>query len=155
MRKCISKLVTHFDEIADKGNGVFSPKETISRFTIDVIATTSFATETSANDGGKVNPVVYNGLKLFQMNTWKVLCFLVLPRRLNDLLGVRFQFTDKYFDFFADLTREIVKQRRSNVTQQKRHTDLVQLLIDAFVFEDELKNINFNKLAAHMDADGN
>src|SRR5699024_7670722 len=110
---------------------------------------TSFATDTNANDDrSKTNPVVSNGIGMFHMNPLKIMCFLLLPRWINRLLGVKRQFLDGPFHFFRDLTREIVRKRKEGVVKRN---DLVQLMIDAYVYENELNETTYDKLTADMD----
>ncbi len=74
-----------------------------------------------------------------------------MPMWFNNLLGIRSQFDPEHFDFFGNLVKEIVKQRKSG---QKRGNDFVQLLMDAYATDNELKEVNFEKLIADMDKDG-
>src|SRR5699024_4895073 len=55
MRNIIDKVNSYLDRIYKNLSGVMKAKQTIPGFTIDVIACTSFATETNANDD-KENP---------------------------------------------------------------------------------------------------
>ena len=89
---------------------------------------------------------------MFEFVPFKLIGLLAFPRWLNNLMGIYYGFRDEYFNFFANLTRTIVQQRK----QQKSpvRNDLVQLLIDAFVYENELENTSYKKLAADMDQDG-
>lgn len=75
----------------------------------------------------------------------------LLPLWWNNLIGVRSQFDPEHFDFFGNLVKEIVKQRK---TTQRRGNDFVQLLMDAYASDKELKEVNFDKLTADMDIDG-
>ena len=63
------------------------------------------------------------------------------------------------FNYFRNLTQTIVEQRKSLASStsngsskvvQKRN-DLVQLLIDSYVYEDELKGGGYDKLTATME----
>lgn len=60
-------------------------------------------------------------------------------------------FTEKAFDYFANLTRSILKNRKE--TNVKRG-DLVQLLMDAFVYEADLKNATYDNLTVDTEKDG-
>jgi len=65
MNRCIDKLNAYLDNLCTKGGGVLKTKEIVSGFTIDVIASTSFATETNANDDrSNKNMFVEHGMKL-------------------------------------------------------------------------------------------
>lgn len=157
MGDCVQKLVDYFEKTAS-GDGIFSPKEVMAGYTIDVIASTSFATETNANGtDSHGNSFVRNGLALFRMNPLKILSFLLMPRWVNDLFGVRIQFPDPPFRFFEKLAREIVKQRKealnSKTQQSSSKNDFVQLLMNASVGEGELKDGDYSKLTANADND--
>lgn len=59
-------------------------------------------------------------------------------------------FTEKAFDYFATLTRSILKNRKE--TNVKRG-DLVQLLMDAFVYDSDLKSATYENLTVDTDKD--
>ncbi|XP_017479440.1 PREDICTED: cytochrome P450 3A41-like [Rhagoletis zephyria] len=84
--------------------------------------------------------------------TIDVIAIFLMPMWFNNLLGIRSQFDPEHFDFFGNLVKEIVKQRKSG---QKRGNDFVQLLMDAYATDNELKELNFEKLIADMDKDEN
>jgi len=60
-------------------------------------------------------------------------------------------FKPEHFNFFRDLGRQVVKQRKEN---KLKRNDLIQLLVDANVTEHELKDGDYNKLTADFEGDG-
>lgn len=152
MNRCVNRIVEHFDKLLEKDNNVINPKDTAVGFTIDVIGSNLFGTEININDeSGKQSELFKNGLALFDLNPFRAMCFFGAPRWFNDLIGVHFAFSPKYFDYFANLTRTIVQERRK--TNTKRN-DLVQLLMDAYVYENDLHNTSFDSLTANIDKEG-
>ena len=150
MNKCIEKLSMYLDRSC--GEESINTKEVIAGFTIDVIASTSFATETNANDDrSKKNPFVHHGLNIFNFNPLKVASILILPRRILDLLGLRHFFRQDSFEFFVSLTRNVIEQRKN---AKVKPNDLVQLMIDSFAYEDDLKEVSYDKLTASIENDG-
>ncbi|XP_017463212.1 PREDICTED: probable cytochrome P450 6a14, partial [Rhagoletis zephyria] len=57
-------------------------------------------------------------------------------------------FTERAFDYFAKLTKSILKQRRES---SGKRGDLVQLLMDAYVYENDLKNATYENLTANTE----
>src|SRR5699024_5942625 len=115
----IDKLDHYFEKITAGGGGreaaSINAKEVFAGFTIDVIASTAFATETNANDDrSKKNPFVVNGLNIFKFPVFKVIAFFLFPPFVNKLLGIKTVFRDREGNFFLDLCREIVSQRKQS-----------------------------------------
>ncbi|KAI2796309.1 hypothetical protein BLOT_015863 [Blomia tropicalis] len=149
MQHNVNKLDTFFARKSEEnGSGTFPVqiKHVVAGFTIDVIASTAFATETNANFDQN-NLFVSNGKKLFELNPIRAICCFLLPTRILNLLGIKIFFNPKIFDFFINLTSCIVKDRKNNQNERKRH-DLVQLLIDANINENELIQMNYDKMTA-------
>ena len=149
MEKCIDKFVAYFDKMIQENNGLIDVKKVTSGFTIDVIASTSFATETNANDdrSGK-NAFVENGKKLFEIPIFRAIAIFLFPPKLLKMLNILLLADPDAFEFFVNLTQEIVRQRK---TQQFKRNDLVQLMMDAFVDEKVLEKTDFEQLSASLD----
>lgn len=117
-----------------------------------LVATTTFATEIETNTAsGKTNQLVTNALDLFNLNPFRAICFLGGKRWFNDLVGIHMGFTERAFDYFAKLTKSILKQRRES---RGKRGDLVQLLMDAYVYENDLKNASYENLTANTEQEG-
>ncbi|KAH9394160.1 hypothetical protein TYRP_021294 [Tyrophagus putrescentiae] len=164
MNRCIEKLVTYFNSVAENGSGVIKTKEVLAGFTIDNIALTAFATETDANDSRQsLSPFIKNGLEIFDFPLEKMIFAFSFPRWFNNLIGAQHNFRKRNFDFFVQLTQTIVRQRmkaekekaEANGTtgQQSKRNDLVQLLIDGYITEGDLQQMNKNldKLSAEIE----
>ncbi|KAH9394069.1 Cytochrome P450 3A4 [Tyrophagus putrescentiae] len=145
MSKCVQSLVRYLDKLVEKeeeGGAVMDTKEVIAGFTIDVIATTSFATETSANDDrSEKSPFVYHGMNFFRSSLFKLVFMFTMPKAVNHFFNLRLMFPADSFNYFRNLTQTIVEQRK--------------LLIDSYVYEDELKGGGYDKLTATMEEETN
>lgn len=85
-------------------------------------------------------------------SAWRFLAFFTLPKKVNKWIGNDIALDMNLFNFFIDLSREVIRQRKEGVVKKShKQTDLVQLLIDAFVYEDDLKDGNYDKLTATAD----
>ncbi|KAH9394167.1 Cytochrome P450 3A4 [Tyrophagus putrescentiae] len=126
-------------------------KKVISGFSIDVIASTSFATQTDANGdrAGVESPFIANGQKVFLFHPLRILGLTFIPAPIRRLFGFTLNLDPAPFRFFVDLSRAVIAQRRANPNlSTKRHVDLVQLLIDSKVADSELGDKNYDKLTA-------
>lgn len=150
MQKCIKNLDDYFDRIIEqqpeKSSVVFQAKTTFAGFTIDVIASTAFATTTNANMEAD-SPFVTNGRKLFEIKALRAMAGFLAPTWLLKLVGIETIFPKENFDFFVALSRRMLDQRLEEIKQGKpRRSDLLQMLIDAAVDESELTADNYNKM---------
>ena len=67
------------------------------------------------------------------------------------IANMKFPFPLKSFNFFRDLTKSVVDQRKKDSKTGMKRNDLVQLLMDSFVYETDLDNTNYDKLTATAD----
>lgn len=156
MSRCVNKLMDHLSGVVEKEGGLLQTKDAIIGLTIDVVCATSFATETNANGSSRTeNAIVRHGLAFFDISPYRALFFFSMPRWINSLVGVNHFFNPESFDFATRLMKEIIRQRKSisgkGDKDKVKHTDLVQLLMDAYVYENELNNCNYDSLAASME----
>lgn len=120
---------------------------------MDVIASTSFATQTNANsDQSSENVFVKHGKGVFHLPPLRGAALFFLPRPLLTLLGIRTFGPEVHFNYFEKLTREIVRQRKSDAA--KRANDLLQLMIDAEVEESVVSSDAFDTLTVSADHQG-
>lgn len=148
MEKCIDKLVDYLDEMIQKQNGVINVRKVTTGFTMDVIASTSFATETiDYDEKNSGNVFVENGKRLLEISMFRILAIVLLPVPILKLLGIRTFNNPKSFEFFVKLSKEIVRQRK---TQKFHRNDLMQLMIDAYADENQLNNKDFQHLSSSM-----
>ena len=146
MEKCVDKFVAYFDKVIQEKDGVVDVKKVTTGFTIDVIASTSFATETNANDDrNEKNIFVENSKKMLEISNFRSMAIFLFPKSLLRLLNILTLFNPVAFEFMVNITKEIVRQRRE---QKSTRNDLVQLMMDASVDEKELNRVDFEKLSA-------
>lgn len=155
MSRCVNKMMDYLDRVVEKEGGLLQTKDAIIGLTIDVVCATSFATETNANGSSRTeNAIVRHALAFFDISPYRALFFFAMPKWINSLVGVKHFFNPDSFDFATRLMKEIIRQRKSNISgkgDQVKHSDLVQLLMDAYVFENELDNSNYESLAVSME----
>lgn len=160
MERSINKLTSFLDGVtssSSSGNkeGLLKDvKEVAAGFTIDVIASTSFATETNCNEevrAGKKSPFVHYGQKFFWVNPARALGIIFSPEWILNLLNVNSFLDPTALQWLIDLSKEIVSKR---VRGGQKRADLVQLLLDAKVEEAELKKVDYEQLTADADVKG-
>lgn len=151
MDKCVDKLSKFFNDcVQSPETSIIDTKKVITGFTIDVIASTSFAMDTDANgDRSKTNPFVERAMKMFKFTFARIFYFLMTPMFIREFLD-KFINSEVNGSFFHKLAEEVVRMRRS--TNVKRN-DFVQLLMDARVDVNELKNSGYETLTADADRD--
>lgn len=152
MNDCVDQLVGYFERKIQNSKNVqstFIPKDVFAGYTIDVICLTAFASQTDANNVSEKNEkaqntLVENGKRFFNLNPFKILTILVLPRPILNWLNIRQPFKDDTFYFFADFARAVVRARKAELAdaelQVPKRTDLVQMLIDAILVDDKSEN---------------
>lgn len=131
MAGSIGKLDRYFEKLLkDKSSPVpINTKAVLQGFTLDVIASTTFATETDANNvEGKDSLFVKMAMTFFNVNPIKGAIITSMPRWVNNLLGMGHAFPEENFNFFYNLTKEILRTRRETGI---KNNDLVQLLLNA------------------------
>ena len=147
MNKCVDKLIVNFDKVSTDSK-VFKTKEVITKFTIDVIASTSFAVDTNSDQSEEMSPFVKHALEIFDISPLRILPLLMFPLWLNNLLGIKIAANYKSAIFFIELVYQVIKQRKAN--PNFRRNDLVQLLLDAKVDLNEVRETSYDKLSASM-----
>lgn len=161
MDRCIDRLIDELETVATSEGGLLNTKEVIAGFTIDVIASSNFATETKPDRRDKnnnlthtKNPFVENAIELFTIsNPLSVLSYLSMPRWFNDFIGVTLPIPAKPFEFFVDLTKEVLKQRKAGGHSGK--SDLVQLFIESYAYDTEVADDgNYDHLTASAGVEG-
>lgn len=74
-----------------------------------------------------------------------------MPKKFNKWIDNETGGDPKVFNFFIELSREIVNQRKKQAGSKNKRNDLVQLMMDAFVYDEDLKG--FDKLEATEEND--
>ena len=149
MLESVHKLENHFDTLVKNGKP-FDIKKVMAGFTIDVIASTSFAMDTDTNGKrDKENPFLYHGLNLFKVKLTRFIGIRILPESLQDFFDLKSGFSPEHLDFFINTMKQILDERKRT---GMRRNDLTQLLIDAKQ-TDNLKKVNYNDLTATGEED--
>lgn len=152
MNQCIDRLIDRLNKLTINGPKVFAAKKTAVQFTVEVIGATNFGIETNTDEddyNAKMSPVLHNATKIIDITACRLVALYSFPLWLNNLLGVKHDCNYEATDYFINLCRQIVKQRRANPTS--RRDDIVQLLIDGSVSLEEIEKSGYDKLTASAD----
>ena len=133
IKNCIEKFFGKIDSFTD---GIFIPKEVFTNFSIDITASTFFATETNAQQ--EQNPIVKQCLALVDIPALRSAAVGILPRPLLKALGISSVFREEPLEYICDLLRSIVKQQRE--LPSERQNDFIRLLV-----ESKEEEVNGNK----------
>ena len=144
LKTATNKLESYFESVCKNGQSTIEVKKVIAGFTIDVIASTSFGTDTDSNgDRVKFNPFLHHGTRLLtKINFFKVLSIFTMSRRFLRLFNIEHTFPQDSYKFFVDVSKTMVDRGGEG-------ENLVKLLKEANISEEELKNMNYNKLTAN------
>lgn len=159
MMKCIGKLNDYLGNLIDQSNSAkaeLDTKTVLSGFTIDVIASTTFATDVHSNGVDRNSRVVKACQGLFRLNPIKAMLGMTLPVKLNTLLGVDSFFPDNEFRYLLNLIENVVQTRSDQQavksSANKRPNDLIQLLLNAQQEpEQDWRSMDYNKLTLNED----
>ncbi|XP_067143001.1 cytochrome P450 3A8-like [Centruroides vittatus] len=126
VKKCAESLAARFNEIAEKGKK-FNCKELISAFTIDVTASTAFATKVNAQENQN-SEFVENARMIANRNISKLTFFMffVAPK-LVSYLKLEF-FPRKVLQYFRNIVLKILEERKQ---KKVKGNDFLQLMMDA------------------------
>ncbi|XP_017461354.1 PREDICTED: cytochrome P450 3A41-like, partial [Rhagoletis zephyria] len=165
MDRCIDNLLSYIDSKIEESErpGFINVKQTLSGFSIDVIAATTFATDTHANgvlnkkgvdsseaSDKKTSDFVHYGTSIFKVPPLKVAAALCLPRPLLNLLGISTFFSEASFEFLISLSRKIFRKRQSSKSKPAV-PDLIQLMSENFTTDQALNSSGYDHLTASMD----
>lgn len=127
-------------------------KKVMYGFTIDVIATTTFATDVDSNGVDRENvPLTQHCVALFKFNQLKSLVAFMMPAKVNALLGITTLFTQHHFEYLVDFVRAVVRNRAASGCSR---SDLIQLLMNGEIDMKALQGLDYHKLTSSMTADG-
>lgn len=84
---------------------------------------------------------------MFNFNPLKIASILALPRPILDFLGFTVPFPEGSINFFINLTRQIVLERKKN---NVKRNDLIQLMIDTYALEFDGDKDDYSHLMAVM-----
>lgn len=146
---CIDNLVHYLDDKTKSNEKSIDAREICVGLTIDVIASTVFATDTNSHKHTKDDPLIKHGVNFFKLPLHKLLCFWILPRWMNDLINVRHVYSSDHFNFFLALATRIVKNRKESPLNARQ--DLLQILNEANASVDDYKSNKYEHLTATME----
>ncbi|CAG2177716.1 unnamed protein product, partial [Oppiella nova] len=126
IRECLTDLLDVLDTYA-ASNQEIDMKAMYGNYTMDVIATCAFSTKTNTHKDRK-NPFMTNAVKFFRPQLSRVLMIRFFPKALLKLFNINQAADDKVVDFFFQLTRRIIQERKSG---HKKHNDFIQLVLNA------------------------
>lgn len=123
--ECVDNTIDYLAVLArEKAEINFKP--VLANLTMDVIATTVFATKIQSNCDEN-NPFIQQGNKFFIFKAWRHLAAFLLPGWMAGCL-MKSQFDEGVNQFFINISRHIIEERRSKGI---KNDDLIQLLLDA------------------------
>src|SRR5699024_4534916 len=96
------------------------------------------------------NVFLEHSIGLLEINIPRLVSFFAMPKQFNKLVGAELGLSMKSFNFFVNLSKSIIAKRREEGGKVKRN-DLVQLMMDAFEYEDELNGDQYDNLTATVD----
>lgn len=151
MGACIEKLDQYLTKVTNDGQAiVIDTKEIISGLTVDIIAITTFATETNANNcDDRGNIFVQRAMNLLKFNIPRLFALLLLPKPIIRAVGLGHAFNQESFEFFEKLSRQIVHKRKESGDESRK--DLVQLMLNASIREEDGQTTGYEQLTATMD----
>ncbi|CAG2111767.1 unnamed protein product [Medioppia subpectinata] len=141
IRECLTDFMDHLERLAQK-RAEINLKDMYGNYTMDVIATTAFATNTDVHKSLD-NPFVVNARNLLNLNPIKRIALLMLPSVLQQLFGLS---QSESREFFVRSIRQIMANRKK--IEAKKYNDFLQLLIDCEKQNDIIRDEN-DKLDSH------
>ena len=148
IKQCLNEFIEHL-EIRAKNKENINLKEAHGNYTMDVIATCAFATQTNAQKDPD-NPFIVNVNKIFSLPFKRLLAILLLPVPVLKILGISSGGDESANEFFLNLTRHILRQRKANPNSSKQFNDFIQLMADAEKDKEELHDDNDVNEAHHV-----
>ena len=143
VENCVDATVNRLQKVWKENNGRFDSKEVFSRLSLDVICSAAFSTNVNVqNDDDKPPQIIEAAKKAFDFSVvgkpWFILVFM-FPWIEKIISWTKFSvFPRETISFFTNLVDHLLKGRTSN--NQKRRTDLMQLMLEAKISNDDVKN---------------
>lgn len=129
MEECLNDFMVHLDNLAiQKSNVNF--KEMFGHLTLDVIASSAFATKLNSIDDSN-NLFVTHAKALFRINPIKALLLRIFPQSVFKMVGSNEDINPEgraSKDFYVDIVRKMIETRKRTGLKVN---DFLQLLLDA------------------------
>ncbi|CAG2112196.1 unnamed protein product [Medioppia subpectinata] len=126
INECSKDFINNLDKLAANKSEV-ELKQLMGAFTMDVIASTAFATKTNTY-ANPDNPFTTKANNIFHFPLWKAFVMTALPSFITKIQAIRQLINGSTnSDFFVDFSRNLLNERKSS---NKKHNDFFQLLMD-------------------------
>ena len=126
VRRCLQDYLEHLEELVGREEGL-QVKQMHENFTMDVIASCAFATQTNAAKDPN-NKFTRMGRKVFHFKVIKTFSALVLPKAVNNFLNIKTVMDHQANEWIINLSKHMIERRRKS---GEKRNDFLQLLIDA------------------------
>ncbi|KAI1308234.1 Cytochrome P450 9e2 [Halotydeus destructor] len=124
MKKCSQDATTAFEAYLGEDIDL---RKFVGRYSIDVIASTCFASKLDCYNRTKSNAFVDNAGLVFKPNSFNFLLYIGMPRWLFKAIGIKV-FPPGPMQYFEDIVKKLMRQRKDSQVEAK---DFFQLLVDA------------------------
>ncbi|XP_052282963.1 cytochrome P450 3A29-like isoform X3 [Dreissena polymorpha] len=116
-----------------RSRSTIDPKDIYGCFTMDVIARTAFGIETNSYKNPD-DPFIAHGKRVFSSLVFNpvIILMMIFPRLgpyLTRLLKYSMFFPTNSLEFFIDVSKQIIEQRKTDVTTDR--VDLLQLMLNS------------------------
>ena len=111
IKECLNEFLDALDVIAREGKDL-DVKLAYGNYTMDVIATCAFGTKINAHKDPN-NLFMKNAIALSNPKLYRVIPQVILPTRLLKIFKMYSTIDEKANQFFFDLTRQMIKERRT------------------------------------------
>ncbi|CAG2101581.1 unnamed protein product, partial [Medioppia subpectinata] len=128
INECCRDFLAALDRDVSTGRTEVELKQLMGAFTMDVIASTAFATKTNPYSNPN-NPFTSKCKALFHERPLMILLSLILPTFITNkhLWKVMVKDPDLNSKFFFDISRDLIRERKKS---GKKYNDFLQLLMD-------------------------
>ena len=126
IKRCLNEFLESLDVIASEGRDL-NVKQEFNNYTMDVIASCAFGTNTNVHKDSN-NLFMKNALQVFNPKLYRTIAQAILPTRVLMVLNMYSTIDEKVNNFFFDLTRQMIQQRKAS---KKKYNDFLELMISA------------------------
>ena len=140
---CVDATLNRLSKMLKEEDGRFEAKEVFSRLSLDVICSAAFSTNVNAQTtDGKPPPIIEKAKQTFNFSVFGRPWFLLVvlfPSFEKFLKLIKFSiFPKESMTYFSSLVDRLLKTRSGKA--EKQRTDLMQLMIQAKISDEDVKN---------------
>ncbi|XP_054161133.1 uncharacterized protein LOC128959218 [Oppia nitens] len=156
VRQCLKQLTTAMDRYAASGQTI-DMKHMYENSVLDTIAACVYSMDLNCSVNPN-HPFVININQILYPKWYRTLALLILPQFVLKLIGVNLLSDDTSNEYFFQLTRHVIGQRKLESTGiggcsgDGKRWDFIELLMEAHAIEDQTINDN-NKTTADNEDD--